>query len=283
MKGSKLALALFLVVVSVASGVAKHKHSTIASPSPRPPPIQNDLGTDQNPIAVKGSLLTNRPTPTEEQARAESVKAADDHYISVATGGLAWLTAALAAIAIVQVWLFVRQLRLSEKAARDAEMAAKAAKASADALPKIERAYVFVEITLRDAQQKLAGPSKVECDVIFTNHGKTPAILKRLRADAYWCDTAPAELIKAPRSDRQMPDGMVIGAGKEFKLRLTRVLDENEKHDLFDVVWSVYFVGLVEYDDIMGVTHRTGFCWRTHTVDQYLETSIAPSPLNYFD
>ena len=68
--------------------------------------------------------------------------------LAIATKRLASWTIALALVAVVQAAIVFWQLRLSSDATRAAHAAADAAKASADALPKIERTYLFVDISL---------------------------------------------------------------------------------------------------------------------------------------
>lgn len=280
MKGSKLSLALFVLVGSVAHGVSTHK-----KPATAPPPllVQDDRGTDKSPIAVKGNVTTSLPPPTAEQIQAEKAKAQDDHNLAVGTVWLAGLTAVLAFIAVAQLYLFLRQLKLSEKAARDAETAANAAKASADALPKIERAYVFVEVTISDLIESMHEIGHFDITVRLANHGKTPALLTLLRSYIVWSESPPEALVEHEKAGRPLPPGLVVGAEKTFELTSQHGVDDEVNRQLHDIVSRMYFVGVVEYEDIMRVKHRTGFCWHTYPIGGHVKVSITPSPLNFFD
>lgn len=246
---------------------------------------QDSRGTDKQPIAVKGTLTAIPPPQTPEAAKAEEIKARDDHSLAIATVWLAGLTAALAAIAALQLWLFLRQLKLSEKAARDAETAAKAAKASADVLPKIERAYVFVEVLISDLERlSLRPPSyQFQITVRLINHGKTPAILTRIRAYTEWSGAPPTQLVSTDRADRPLPPGLVIGSDAFFDVPLPHGVDGEIYNQLMGIETHLYTVGVIEYQDVMGAVHRTGFCWHTYPIGEEVKISISPSSLNFFD
>lgn len=255
-----------------------------ASEAPKHNSIPDERGTEKTPLVVKGAIAASLPPLTEAQVAAAQAKAADDHSLSVATIWLAILTGALAIIAFFQLWLFLRQLRLTERAARDAEIAANAAKASAEILPKIERAYVFVEVfiesvTVIERNFRYA----VAIRVRFTNHGKTPAILTKVRAYPVFSDDSPSSLIDSDRADRQVPEGMVIGADGQYDLDLAQNLSQQDWADLHDLIRRPFVVGVVEYKDVIGATHHTGFCWVAYYKNDILTASIFPSPLNNYD
>jgi hypothetical protein len=271
----ELAIALLLC----ASANPATLHNTESPPAP-----SDDRGTDSRPLVIRGNVSTSLPPPpTKEQIEAARHKAQDDHRLTVATEELAWLTGALAAIALLQLVAFIWQLRLTERTARDAEQAANAARVSAEALPKIERAYVFVEVLFAGGVPIEDGRFGLDFIVRFTNHGKTPAIITLTRAYTLWSETPPTELVRTERAQREVPQGMVIGADGNYDLPLREVIDGGEWGDIHDVVRRLYIVGVMEYEDVMGVSHRTGFCWHTYPLEGEIRTSISPSPLNSFE
>lgn len=283
LRSPKLTPAIVIAVSLIGQSIAAHKQASV--PASPPVPIQDDQGTDKQPIAVKGTLTAIPPSPTPDEVKNEEVKAKDDHNLAIATIWLAVLTAALAVIASLQLWLFLRQLKLSEKAARDAETAAKAAKASADVLPKIERAYVFVDVSISDLERlSLRPPSyRFQITVRLTNHGKTPAILTRVRAYSLWSDVPPSQLIPTDRADRQLPPGLVIGSEAFFDVPLPQGVDGSAYDQLMGIETHLYTVGIIEYQDVMGASHHTSFCWHTYPVGEEVKISISPSSLNSFD
>jgi hypothetical protein len=119
--------------------------------------------------------------------------------------------------------------------------------------------------------------------VRFTNHGKTPAIIKRIRSYAMWTDAPPSRLTSSEREEKEVPEGLVIGPGGHFDLPVPSEIDGERYRGLFDVVWRLYIVGVIEYEDVMGTTHRTGFAWHTYPIQGEVRVSISPSPLNFFD
>ncbi len=273
-----------LVLFAAAEAATAHKTRAAPSSAPTSSAIQDTRGTDKNPITIKGSIATSLPPPpTPEQIKGEKEKAKDDHRLTLATVWLAILTLALAVIAFFQLLLFLRQLRLTEEAARDAAIAVNAAKASAEVLPKRERAYVFAEVFIADALSDMHRPYRVNVTVRFTNHGKTPAIILRVRSYPLWSDVPPTTLTPSERENRSVPDGLVIGPGGVFEVPHELQMDDDRRQTLQDVVTRLYVVGLIEYRDVMGVVHQTGFAWHTYPIDDIVRTSISPSPLNFFN
>lgn len=247
--------------------------------------VQDNRGTDSNPVVIKGALTTDVVIPqlTEEQVYAEKTKEADDHNLANATVWLAVLTGLLAVIAILQLWMFLRQLKLAEKAARDSEMAAKAAKESADLLPKIERAYVFVRVNFDAIQRSQTHHYDISFKVEFFNHGKTPAIIKRIRESTSFADMPPLGLIEHPNANKQLPEGLVIGADKSYTLDIRFNLTMEQWNELNNLSKRFYTVGLIDYIDVLGGTRNTGFCWQTVIQDEKPIPIICPSPLNKFN
>jgi hypothetical protein len=279
------ALLIFISVAQADTPSQAPKHTKTVGPEIPAAPVLDVRGTEKTPLVITGAIETSLPPPpTPSQVAADTAKATDDHSLSIATIWLAILTAVLAVIAFFQLWLFLRQLRLAERAARDAEVAANAAKASAEILPKIERAYVFVEVFIGDVTIiERNFHYSVAIKVRFTNHGKTPAILTKVRAYAVFSDDSPSKLIDSDRADRQVPEGLVIGAGGDYELDLPQDLTQQDWADLHDVIRRPYLVGVVEYKDVMGATHHTGFCWVAYYKNDELTASISPSPLNSYD
>jgi hypothetical protein len=261
---------------------AHPKHKKHSAAVVVPAPIPDTRGTEDSPLVVKGAIDTSLPPiPTPEAIAAEKEKAADDHATARGTVWLAILTAVLAVIALFQLWLFLRQLRLTEKAARDAEMAANAAKASADVLPKIERAYVFVEVIVSSVTLgERDNLYELDITVRFTNHGKTPAILSIIRAYPQWSGTPPQQLLPTSRANQEIPDGLVIGAEGHFDVDLPQSFAHEGWVSLVNGGVYIYVIGRVEYKDVMGNEHHTGFCWQVRSQADGVKATIFPSALN---
>jgi hypothetical protein len=272
----------FVILACIAHGAPSGKNAHLSSSSA---PVQDVRGTDSSPLHVTGSLVTSLPPPpTPEEIEAKRKKDEDDHRLSLATEEQAWLTGGLAFIALFQLGAFIWQLRVTDKTARDAGIAADAAKASADLLPRIERAYVFVEVMISPITTVVANREyRITLTVRLNNHGKTPAILTKVRAYLMWSDAPPTQLLPTDKADRRVPDGLVIAAGSSHNIDITEVMDQVRYADIQDVVTALYVVGAIEYKDVMDVHHRTGFAWQTYPQNDEVFTSISPSPINSLD
>jgi hypothetical protein len=256
------------------------------SASVLPPRVQDQRGTEQNPIFVKGAVATSippsPPAATPEEIARDQQKVADDHLLAVATNQLAIWTGILVFVAVVQAVMFFWQLRLTRAASKDAHAAADAAKASADALPRIERAYLFADISFVDLTvMRKDAEYDMKILVRITNHGKTPAVLTSFRCYPLWHDQAPQQLLPHREADRKMPEGLAISS-TPFEWIIKENIDHERYTDLCDVVRHLYVVGLVKYKDVLGDERETGFCWNTYPTADGTMMTISPSSLNYF-
>src|SRR5213082_2758016 len=128
-------------------------------------------------------------------------------FIEAHNGALTALATIVVAIFTVVLALVTRrQARLTKTLAASTEVAAKAAEDSASALPRLERAYLFVQTdpdslgNLRHAiqQAKVHTFETIRVNVSYelVNHGKTPALLKAQRFTMqYRADTDSPALV----------------------------------------------------------------------------------------
>jgi hypothetical protein len=251
-----------------------------AQESEAPSQVQDQRGTEKNPLVVTGEIKTSvpaPPAPSPEDSAAEKQKTSDAHLLTVATVKLEVWAFLLTIIAAIQIAMFIVQLQLTKSIARTA-------KSSADALPRIERAYVFVDIAVsREAREELKDFSTVTFSfaVKLTNYGKTPAILTKMSLYPVLEDTPPKELMSADSAEPVIPDGMVIGPGASHEMLIGKVLDPGQYAEFESLAKSVYVVGLVDYDDMMGGSRSTGFCWYTRPSENAVFVGMMPSPLNH--
>lgn len=181
-------------------------------------------------------------------------------------------------------WVTKRSVRAAEAAAIAAARSAKVAESS---LTELERAYVFVVI--RPAIQAVVMGVSGSCrlfdafvGITIHNHGKRPAILRRLRGYGIVAETAPTELIELPETSRRLPDGLAVAAGDPFSTQVSVRLTDDEWHDIRNWNRWLYFCGLVDYQDVLGNDRTTGYCWRLlWRSTGASEFNIADSPLNY--
>lgn len=282
----KAALVGLLIVIVSDPAFSAPSRNTLPPATPRSPPTIQ-IGSDHSPAIVRGDIVTHMTREDAEvQQHSDVLHLANEISLNNATWLLAIFTVVLAIIAIVQVFMFLAQLKLTRESVVDAEVAAKAAMASAEALPKIERAYLFVSCSIRFTNEPVPGTKLARRVGIFTltmtNYGKTPAILKRLRAYPVYSDHPPQELIPA-RNNATIPSGLVVGSGGVYEHTERAPIEIDQwKEIVGDVLYKFYIVGTVEYDDILGQEHATGFCWHTTKVGGSLTLEIAPSNLNRY-
>ena len=207
-----------------------------------------------------------------------------------------WLTAlstvALAAftlgLTIFTAFLYATT-RTSSKAAA---VAAKAAQDSAEALPKLERAYLFANIhpvqSFTTTYHGIMAPPPdttfqykvrtqfdeglidlpsdnpvyhLDYEVNLTNHGKTPAVIKSLRLGAsHVTDAEPPESWGSPSIENEVV--LRADAKRSYKFRDPTPLSKDAAQLIHDGKRSPQFYGRIEYEDVFGLTHITQFCGR---------------------
>jgi hypothetical protein len=137
---------------------------------------------------------------------------------------LAYATVGLIVVAAIQVWLFVWQLGYMRTGLHDAKVAAEAAGVSADAakkaaeaLPKLERAYVFFNSATSEditASRTLGGikPTIFRVNYSFENHGRTAAILISIKMNAAYVASGFPNIADALPGD--IPTYLIVGSGE---------------------------------------------------------------------
>jgi len=185
------------------------------------------------------------------------------------------LTAVLAAIALLQfIALVIQSIVMGVQAKRlkqtvaATEKAANAAKASAEALPTIERAYVFITVVewFREEDRVITedGTEQSTVTIWLWNPGKTPAILTRLYAIAFPTGTYPDRKDIGEVSDNKIPPGgFIIKDERKWKHIEAKIRISNKQWDEIERSGRLKLLcyGRVEYKDIFGDDHETGFCW----------------------
>jgi len=165
------------------------------------------------------------------------------------------------------------------------KIAARAAQDAAEALPKIERAYVFAKVKLEmGLLMTPSGTAKSSMMVHFPNRGKTPAMLTKIRAYAVIQKETPIALRPPQDDEREYPEGMVIKADGMLDQPVTIGISQTEFGEMERKEKTLFCLGRIEYDDVLGDHRETGFCW--HFVPRLGGTGtfeITPkTKLNYY-
>jgi hypothetical protein len=198
-------------------------------------------------------------------------------------------TTALVVVGIAQLLLFLYQLRYIRETLEDTKVAAdaardsaKAAMESAEAERNVDRAYVFATVTFPFHQLIQSETALNTATVTLRNYGQTPAVLVKFRADHFFCPghTFPSELGPSV-SDKTIPDGLVIPAsgGEEFPVNF--VMPGRKWAEVENINEMFGIRGLVNYKDVFGATHETGFCWHFGAHQSQRVLHISPSDLNF--
>lgn len=187
------------------------------------------------------------------------------------------------------LWRATKIAVADEKTAlKIAQSNAEAARDSADALPTLERAYIFFEPSpwcAPNIKQILAGTASFglgsdspRIDYEFANHGKTPAILKRMSAIFAHLTELPARghnISEPLGSEIVIPGGGIYPCHRsisgpagpmeithQLQNFLLHPLNDDEKQSIGAGMSFLWFYGNVIYDDVFGREHETRFCWR---------------------
>jgi hypothetical protein len=142
----------------------------------RQPSEGAEHGTEHIPFVVT-IVPPKEGTPEAQRDEQERLqKTANERGLILATWLLAFATTLIFAVAVTQAVLFLWQLRLIRDGLRPAEVAANAAKESADAAIATERAYVFPGYDPITYSQE----GHATIPLVMTNAGKTPAVIKQV-------------------------------------------------------------------------------------------------------
>jgi hypothetical protein len=157
-----------------------------------------------------------------------------------------------------------------------AGIAANASKAAAEALPSIERSYIFLRIEHHSFQLRPIDTPHMKAPFIrslsvrcnFINHGKTHAVvqairigIKRLAGDLAGDAWSEQATVKLPVD--------VLGTGESFEKEGLLISDpekltEGDADLILGGTMFIYFFGHVAYQDVFGSDRETQFCWRLH-------------------
>lgn len=153
-------------------------------------------------------------------------------------------------------------IEIAQQAAIAAQQSAKAAEKSANALPAMERAYIFVEVRRKNPKARLTINFNAFCEVVIRNYGKTPARIRYVErfANVFYGVTPEIDINRTgimPQIER-----IIISGGEEI-IDVDTAAISAEKWD--DAVKNpdarLLCYGLIQYEDIFGENHNTGWCW----------------------
>ena len=165
---------------------------------------------------------------------------------------------------------------------------------------RTERAYVFVTLNDTDKNFIPSEPSEKSATELFldrmrpsprepsieielSNEGKTPAILARVNTDAQIFSITDYPTEKTIPEYNEIPSGgFIIQSGKKFVFHTPISISisqwkQIQAKQLLLVCW-----GRIEYKDVLGNSHKTGFCWEYIEPNKCFNISQNNTKLNYY-
>ncbi len=261
---------------------------------PTPPPSSHAVGpSEQEPTHKK----TKQPAPEQYETWIDAGIAWTIQWVKKWLGDPGYVFASIVAIFTLFLWKATSGLwRAAQEQSRDlkrsidlTERTAKAAEMSADALPILERAHLFLVIfnaPFRTALESItrrinsgdqnASIKQVTVTFWFVNHGKTPAIVKEISAGISHREKLPERISDAPRE--RIAGDLVIPSGGKFPtiVEIAPVSGLRASNEFpitsadIEIINKggsfLFFYGRIVYEDIFGEEHVTPYCWRYEAV-----------------
>lgn len=205
---------------------------------------------------------TVKPPPSDPEAR-KAEREESDLEAQWEQARAAYIAAGVALfgafVTLAGVIYVARTLELNKSAVAEARKGAAAAAAAAEAMAKIERAYLFATVEY-NGSHGVEDLVRISVTVDFSNHGKTPAILRKFRAITYAAGLNTNPTMGAI-GEVTIPPGLVVGAGKSHPLNMNRLITKDDFANIKHANMKLFCVGLVEYDTVVIKDRRTVFCW----------------------
>ena len=249
--GALLFLAIFLVA---------------ATPIPQSTPLvesgrSNRLQSIDRPDNTTVPISITHPYAQTNDVSHASMNSRQSGWLDVPFEGWVAIGTFLLFFATSGLWIFTGFMWWSTRTA------AIAAKAAADALPIVERAYLFADRTIRakiDWPQNRSDTRFGEFFLVVRNHGKTPAILRSIRFGVIPLAANEPNIADVAKATTELPTEMAAlesGGKTDPLVGRFRVAGENVLTLSGDTaLFSFFLIGKINYDDIFGKQHETVFC-----------------------
>jgi hypothetical protein len=183
--------------------------------------------------------------------------------ISFFTFVLAVATIALTVVAVLQLCALDNQIR---------------------SLELTERAYVFLNYKIEQTfvSKNFRPGHGAALYYTFRNSGKTPSTFKSIPASIRYFKSGHPEYFELGDETAIPPSGIVFppnGEGPTFEFSAKVAIADDEIVEARAGRGKIYFWGKLEYADVFGSKHETGFCWEYNFRGN--DFSISQSKLNY--
>ncbi len=244
-------MGLHIVGMLVCSADSEANQNSGSSSVSQPP---SQVGSDAATRGLPDQQKTYRWCPDAIQ-KQQTV----DEWVVSLFSGLKATDIMLAVFTVMLVWVGHKQADISDRQADIAERA----------IIGVDRPFVFVEVGdpgfeirwIESSQTQVFSGRRFELRVV--NYGQTPGILTRFE---YNITTAIRGEIGNPIdsktiSGRALPAGIVVTQDKPFSENTTMnsVLTSRQKDAVANFRESVWLIGFVRYDDLLGGNYISGF------------------------
>ena len=160
----------------------------------------------------------------------------------------------------------------AKRSAQEAKRSADIAESSSEATLKAARVAAQVDLPvmvltrISSDHNETAGGSglapktPIQLKLIFTNHGRTPAVLENFYLSHYvGSHNAPAPYL--PPDGTSLPIGNVVGPGETFSVYdgRTTIWHIENLGEVLDRRSTLFFFGFLDFSDFLGQVHRVGF------------------------
>jgi len=253
----------------------------IASSEPNPQKVISQNKTDN----LSEQKLTEQKTPAQElidaisraiQIIADKAKPTQHHSTPDNSTRLFALllvifTGGLVVVGGVQCYIIFKTLK-------ETAIAAKAAQDSTAIIPAIERAYLFVKVSLNTVNNIPGEIIKIGtkdepawniAEIIVTNHGKTPAILMNvgILTNSIGDIHGGAVINHVLTCAKDSFDVYIIPGAELIDGGCHRIF--NSYFSVTNIEWQklsesnrLVSWGFIKYKDVFGNSHETAFCWQ---------------------
>jgi hypothetical protein len=215
--------------------------------SKNPAPVINKNDPQNSKTAPKNTYKEN--SNSQSGAVKDDPIATYTLWLVIFTGLLVVCNAAL--------WLYTKK-------------SADAAKKAANAMPEVERAYLFVEIPASADREPIIptsgvndfieGDTETDITVQIWNRGKTLAILTNIHADYGIVVEYPKPIQEVTESKIPL-GGVVIASAKWKNIPVTTHIKDKEWEEIRNGNMRLICHGRIDYLDIWKDSHYTRFCW----------------------
>jgi hypothetical protein len=213
------------------------------------------LPWEEEALLIQGQLNELQREQAEEKKRDKDYKDRQLRFTK-------WLTIATIGLLIIGVIGTAISWYQSTTARITADVARRTLESSSQSFKLEQRAYLWVSSFNMSNPPicQVPGGTRICADVHVVNSGRTPA--NGVLIHRYATFGAMAEqTIKAMKIPAYTSSGDMLGSvGDKWGTAATDVVDGKTARDILDGKISIYVYGVVQYLDIFGDYHETGFC-----------------------